>query len=143
MLILKKKPTMMKHTISANYSNWSIPKSEIPPEAKGGEGGFLPYGWVGVAAGAAKCFYGFIGFDSIATTGEYQFYSIAIIIDGQFFFFNFLPTGEETKNPKRDIPLAIVASLFLSTIAYCGVATVLTLMWPYYSQVCFRHIYHL
>ncbi|XP_022163272.1 cationic amino acid transporter 2-like [Myzus persicae] len=94
----------------ANYSNWSIPKSEIPPEAKGGEGGFLPFGWVGVATGAAKCFYGFIGFDSIAMTGE------------------------ETKNPKRDIPLAIIASLFLSTIAYCGVASILTLMWPYYSQ---------
>jgi amino acid transporter len=30
--------------------------------------------------------------------------------------------------------MAIVASLFLSTIAYCGVATVLTLMWPYYLQ---------
>ncbi|KAL5240260.1 hypothetical protein ACI65C_007670 [Semiaphis heraclei] len=92
----------------ANLSNWSIPKSEIPPEVKGGEGGFLPFGWVGVATGAAKCFYGFIGFDSIAMTGE------------------------ETINPKRDIPLAIVASLFLSTIAYCGVAIVLTLMWPYF-----------
>lgn len=50
------------------------------------------------------------------------------------------PAGEETKNPKRDIPLAIIASLFLSTIAYCGIATVLTLMWPYYSQVRLRWI---
>ncbi|XP_008184790.2 high affinity cationic amino acid transporter 1 [Acyrthosiphon pisum] len=94
----------------ANYSNWSIPKSEIPLDAKGGEGGFLPFGWVGVAAGATKCFYAFIGFEVIAMTGE------------------------ETKNPKRDIPLAILASLFLSTIAYCGVASVLTFMWPYYLQ---------
>lgn len=55
--------------IAANFSNWTIPKNEIPAGINGGEGGFLPFGWVGVAAGAAKCFYGFIGFDSIATTG--------------------------------------------------------------------------
>lgn len=57
-------------------------------------------------------------------------------------FYNFVRIGEETKNPKRDIPLAIVASLFLSTMAYCGVATVLTLMWPYYSQVRFSILFH-
>jgi hypothetical protein len=55
--------------ILANLSNWFIQKKDIPPEANGGEGGFLPFGWTGMVAGAARCFYGFIGFDSIASTG--------------------------------------------------------------------------
>lgn len=55
--------------VIANASFWSIPKSEIPSNVKGGEGGFLPFGIAGVWAGAAKCFFGFVGFDVIATTG--------------------------------------------------------------------------
>ncbi|VVC32911.1 Cationic amino acid transporter, C-terminal,Amino acid/polyamine transporter I [Cinara cedri] len=94
----------------ANLSNWFIPKSEIPVGVKGGEGGFLPFGWTGVVVGAARCFYGFIGFESISTTGE------------------------ETKNPKKTIPLAIMFSLLVATLVYVGVASVLTLMWPYYDQ---------
>lgn len=64
----------------ANISNWFISKSEIPSGINGGEGGFLPFGWTGVVAGAARCFYGFIGFDSIASTGMYTLKNIKILL---------------------------------------------------------------
>lgn len=97
-------------TIKADPANWAIPKEAIPEGVRGGEGGFMPYGIAGVMAGAAKCFYGFVGFDCVATTGE------------------------EAINPKRNIPLAIVISLVIIFMAYFGISTVLTMMWPYYDQ---------
>ncbi|KAJ8943479.1 hypothetical protein NQ318_006332 [Aromia moschata] len=68
--------------IKADINNWKISPSDIEPEYKAdaGSGGFLPFGYAGIMAGAAKCFYGFVGFDAVATTGE------------------------EAKNPQRDIP---------------------------------------
>ena len=68
---------------------------------------FLPYGVSGVLTASASCFYAFVGFDVIATASE------------------------ETRNPKRAVPLAILLTLVISFLAYFGATTVLTLMLPY------------
>ncbi|XP_007953626.1 cationic amino acid transporter 4 [Orycteropus afer afer] len=73
------------------------------------EGGFAPFGFSGIMAGTATCFYAFVGFDVIATSSE------------------------EAQNPKRAVPMAIAISLGLAAGAYILVSTVLTLMVPWYS----------
>ncbi|HET9501515.1 MAG TPA: amino acid permease [Marmoricola sp.] len=67
----------------------------------------LTYGWGGIVTGAAVVFFAFIGFDVVATTAE------------------------ETRNPRRDVPIGIFGSLALCTLLYVTVAIVLNGMQKY------------
>lgn len=63
---------------------------------------FAPMGFSGIGAGAAYIFFAYIGFDAVSTTAQ------------------------EAKNPQRDLPIGIIASLLVCTALYILVAGVLT-----------------
>ncbi|XP_070132191.1 cationic amino acid transporter 4 isoform X1 [Equus caballus] len=85
-------------SVLAHPHNWS---TEV--------GGFAPFGFSGIMAGTATCFYAFVGFDIIAASSR------------------------ETQNPKRAVPMASAISLGLVAVAYILVSAVLTLMVPWHS----------
>jgi basic amino acid/polyamine antiporter, APA family len=70
---------------------------------------FLPFGVEGVIAGASAVFFAFLGFDALSTSAE------------------------EVKNPQRDLPIGIIASLAICTVIYVAVCLVMTGMVPYHE----------
>jgi APA family basic amino acid/polyamine antiporter len=63
---------------------------------------FLPNGWGGVLTGGSIIFFTYIGFDSVSTAAE------------------------EAKNPQRDVPIGIIATLLVCTVLYVAVVLVYT-----------------
>jgi APA family basic amino acid/polyamine antiporter len=68
---------------------------------------FMAYGLPGVLTGAGVVFFAYIGFDAVSTTAQ------------------------ECKNPQRDLPIGILASLVICTVLYILMALVLTGVVPY------------
>ncbi|XP_042144216.1 cationic amino acid transporter 4-like [Ixodes scapularis] len=81
----------------ANFDNWTNPDT----------GGFMPFGWHGVLAASASCFYAYVGFDSIASSGE------------------------EARDPQKSLPIATFVSMSIVTVVYVAISAVLTLMVNY------------
>lgn len=71
---------------------------------------FMPFGVKGVFAGAASVFFAYTGFDAVSTSAE------------------------EVKNPQRNLPIGIVASLVVCTLIYVIVCLVLTGV-AYYTKL--------
>ncbi|MEQ8686270.1 MAG: amino acid permease [Imperialibacter sp.] len=84
-------------------ANWS---PFIPARGLNGEG-VMAFGLAGITAGAAYIFFAYIGFDAVATQAA------------------------ESKNPTKDLPFAIIASLVICTILYIAVSLVVTGMVNY------------
>jgi APA family basic amino acid/polyamine antiporter len=70
-------------------------------------GVFGEYGASGVLQGATRVFFAYIGFDAVSTAAQ------------------------ETKNPRRDMPIGILGSLAICTVLYIAVSLVLTGVVPY------------
>jgi basic amino acid/polyamine antiporter, APA family len=74
----------------------------VKPENWTMHGGFAPNGFDGIGEAAAIIFFAYIGFDAVSTASE------------------------EARDPKRDMPFGIIASLVICTVLYIVVALVLT-----------------
>ncbi|HJQ20410.1 MAG TPA: amino acid permease [Gemmatimonadaceae bacterium] len=79
-----------------------VKSSNWTPFIPAGTGEFGHYGWTGVVRAAAVVFFAYIGFDAVSTAAQ------------------------EAKNPQRDMPIGILASLAICTVLYILMSLVMT-----------------
>jgi APA family basic amino acid/polyamine antiporter len=84
--------------VAAPYIRPELWQPLVPPNT----GTFGEFGWSGVVRGAGIIFFAYIGFDAVSTAAQ------------------------EARNPQRDLPIGILGSLAVCTVAYVAVALVLT-----------------
>ncbi len=94
----------ISHVDPANWITTTNPQGAFVPPSAGQSGVF---GWSGVLRGAAVVFFAYIGFDSVSCVVQ------------------------ETKNPRRNLPIGLLSSILVCALLYMLVAYVLTGVVPY------------
>jgi len=84
-----------------------VSRTNLTPLIPQNTGSFGHFGWSGILRGAGVMFFAYIGFDAVSTAAQ------------------------EAKNPQRDMPIGILASLGICTVIYIAVAIVLMGIVPY------------
>ena len=103
LVIIKAMVLVIFVVAGAAYVNRDNLTPFVPPNT----GSFGSFGWSGVLRGAGVMFFAYIGFDAVSTAAQ------------------------EAKNPQRDMPIGILASLAICTVLYIAVAIVLIGIVPY------------
>ena len=84
------------------FAVWYVRPELWQPLIPANTGTFGEFGWSGVVRGAGIIFFAYIGFDAVSTAAQ------------------------EARNPQRDLPIGILGSLAICTVAYIAVALVMT-----------------
>ena len=105
LVILKVSVVLLFNIIGFKY----IRTDNLTPFIPENTGTFGEYGWSGILRGAAIVFFAFLGFDAISTAAQ------------------------ETKNPRKNMPIGILGSLLICTILYMIFALVMTGVVDYHA----------
>lgn len=85
------------------FVGWKYIKSDnLTPYIPQNTGSFGEYGFSGILRGAAVAFFAYVGFDAVSTAAQ------------------------ETRNPKRNMPIGLLGSLVVCTVLYVLFAYVMT-----------------
>jgi APA family basic amino acid/polyamine antiporter len=103
MVAIKLVVVLLVIAFGLSHINWT----NFTPFIPANKGTFGHFGYSGIMMGSAIIFFAYIGFDSVSVAAQ------------------------ETKNPQRDLPIGILASLLICTVLYMVISVVLLGIAPY------------